>query len=104
MQQSLNLLREPVSRTRQKVKQLRKGVREVDQLRQKKQQHGLAKMAKDSNNCKSHSSCVTECISDKNTGRVPAIVLFRHRSYKERACSCGSPNRAERVDLAKPQK
>jgi hypothetical protein len=35
-------------------------------LRNEKEHHGLAKMTKDSNNCKSHSGAVTEGISHEH--------------------------------------
>lgn len=53
------------------MKQLRKRVNEVDDLRDEEQQHGLAEMAEDSNHCKRHSSKITECVSYKYRGGVP---------------------------------
>lgn len=63
---------EPMSRTRDDVKQLRQRVNKVNHLRNKEQQHCLAEVSQDADHSKCHPGEVAESVPHKHRGGVPA--------------------------------
>lgn len=63
---------EPMSRTRDDVKQLRQRVNKVNHLRNEEQQHCLAEVSQDADHGKCHPGEVAESVPHKHRGGVPA--------------------------------
>jgi len=57
--------------------QLGHRVQEVENLGQEEQQHRLAEVAENSNNCKSHPREVAKGVANKNSAWVPAIKFYK---------------------------
>ena len=58
----------------QHLSELREGVEEVEDLRNEKQQQGLAEMAQNPHHRKRHSSEVTVRVANESLGRIPEGV------------------------------
>jgi len=73
-----------VSRARNDAKELRERNSEVEELRDEKQEEGLAEMAKDASHPKGHAGKVCETVANKYLGRIPVVVDQGKRACKKR--------------------
>lgn len=64
------------------MEKLRQRVEEVDHLRDKKQQHRLAEVPKDTHHGKGHASEVAEGVSHEHTGGVPTLGQERKQIWQ----------------------
>jgi len=66
------VLGQPVTRTWHKVEQLRRGVQEIQDLRQEEEQQRLAEVAQDSNHGESHAGKVAVGVPNKHLRWISA--------------------------------
>ena len=65
---------ESVTRTGDDTKELRETKDEIDELRDEQKKEELCVMALDASDAESHSSEISERITDKNRGRIPVEI------------------------------
>lgn len=62
-----------MSRTWNDMKQLRRRVDKVEDLRHEQEQKSFAEMAKDTYDCKHHPSEIAISVADENLCRIPVL-------------------------------
>ena len=65
-----------MSGARNKAKELGYRVQKIDDLRDEEEEHCLAEVGEDRDDCESHSGKVAESVTDKNLRRIPEQTKF----------------------------